>query len=549
MASRAAQALPGWLTGYRREWLVPDVVAGLVIWSVVVPQAVAYAQIAGLPPQAGLMAAPGALLAYAVLGTSRTLVVSATTATSAVSAAAVGPLAGGDVARFAALSAAFALVTAAVLVLAGLVRLGAIADFVSKPVMTGVLFGLGLTIIVGQLPAIFGVPAGDGNFFPRLWDLLKDLGDTSGWTLAVGAGSVAVLVLGRRLAPVVPSTLVVLVLAIAVSALLDLSSHGVDVVGDIPNALPDPSLPDVSGGDIVDLIAPAFGVLIVSAEAIGVARSLATRDGYAIDPNRDLVALGGSNLLAGLSMGFVQSGGASQTAAADRAGGKTQLASLVSAGLIVLTGAFLAPLFEDLPQATLAAIVVVAITSFLDVASLRRFAAIRRSAVVFALIALGGVLVLGVLQGLVVAAVLSLAYVIKRISRPTVGPLARDPRTGEWGRAAVHPDWERDPEVLVVRSEGLLLYPNAFYVKDRVRAEIAAASPRPRAVVLDLSQNRDLDVETLDMLGELADALAKDGVELRLASVRSEAAEVLRRSGVARRARVEPTIDAARDDR
>ena len=260
----------------------------------------------------------------------------------------------------------------------------------------------------------------DGNFFPALWDLLGELGDVHAATLAVGAGSLVVLIAGRRLVPKVPSTLLVLVLAIAVSALLDLQEHGVDVVGEIPTALPDPAIPDVSADDLVDLVAPALGVLILSAEAVGVARGLAVRHGYAVDPDRDLVAMGASNALAGLSSGFVQSGGASQTAAADGAGGRSQLASLLAAGLILLTGAFLAPLFEDLPQAALAAIVIVAVAGFFDVAELRRFARIRRSAIVFAVIALAGVLVLGVLKGLIVAAGLSLVYVVMRISRPTV---------------------------------------------------------------------------------------------------------------------------------
>jgi SulP family sulfate permease len=253
---------PGWIAGYSRDWLRPDLVAGVVIWSVVTPQAVAYAQIAGLPPQAGLMAAPGALIAYALLGTSRQLVVSATTATAAVSAATVGPLAHGDPVRFAALSAALAIVVAVVLVLGGALRLGAVADLVSKPVMTGFLFGLGLTISIAQLPSLFGVPAGDGNFFPQLWDLLGHLDDIATTTLAVGAGSLAVLLLGHRLLPRIPATLLVLALGIAASSLLHLDHHGVDVVGDIPHALPDLAVPDVNADDIVQLITPAFGVLI-----------------------------------------------------------------------------------------------------------------------------------------------------------------------------------------------------------------------------------------------------------------------------------------------
>jgi MFS superfamily sulfate permease-like transporter len=199
--------LPDWLTGYRRAWLVPDVLAGVIVWSVVVPQAVAYAQIAGLPPSAGLAAAPGALLAYALLGTSRSLVVSATTATSALSAAAVGPLADGDAARLAALSAALEIVAAAVLVVAGVLQLGRVMDFVPKPVMTGFLFGLGLVVTIGQLPKLFGVAGGSGGFFRQLWDLVERLGETSGWTFAVGIASVAALVALARLAPKLPGTL------------------------------------------------------------------------------------------------------------------------------------------------------------------------------------------------------------------------------------------------------------------------------------------------------------------------------------------------------
>ena len=217
-------------------------------------------------------------------------------------------------------------------------------------------------------------------------------------------------------------------IAIAVSALLDLAGHGVEVVGEIPNAVPDPAIPDVSTDDLVALVAPALGVLIVSAEAVGVARALAVKHGYRVDPSRDLMAIGASNALAGLSSGFVQSGGASQTAAADGAGGRTQLATVIAALLILLTGAFLTSLFEDLPQATLAAIVVVAVSGFYDVAGLRRLARIRRSAIAFAALALVGVLGLGVLQGLVVTAGLTLVYVLRHMSDRQVTPLVRGPR-------------------------------------------------------------------------------------------------------------------------
>ena len=418
-------------------------------------------------------------------------------------------------------------------------------DLVSKPVMTGFLFGLALTVTVGQLPKLFGVPAGSGNFFPRVADLVRDLDDTSWWTLAVGVACVAALLALRRLAPGVPGMLVVLAGAIVVSALLDLSSHGVAIVGDLPNALPDPSVPDVGWNDLADLMPAALGMLILSAEAAGVSRAIASAEGYRVDVNRDLVGLGGSNLLAGLSSGFVQSGGASQTMAGEQAGGKTQLSSIVAAGIVLITGAFLTGLFHDLPDATLAAIVVVAISGFFRVDELERFWRVRRTAFVLASVALVGVLVFGVLPGLLVAVVLSLILVIQRISRPPVVLLARDPVTGAWGSAERHPDWPAAAGLIVVRAEGPLFYANATVVKERLTELVVAADPRPRALVLDLSSNHVLDVESLDMLGDLAAGLRTDGVELRLGAVHVDVDEMLRRGGVADRMRIEPTLDAA----
>ena len=358
-------------------------------------------------------------------------------------------------------------------------------------------------------------------------------------------GSLALLILGRRFLPGFPATLLVLALAIVVSALAGLQDHGVDVVGEIPDRTARPGAPRCGIADLGALIAPALGVLILSAEAVGVARALAVKHDYQVDPNRDLVGMGAANALAGLSSGFVQSGGASQTAAADGAGGRSQLASLVAAGLILLTGAFLAPLFEDLPQATLAAIVIVAIAGFFDVAELRRFEHVRRSALVFALLALAGVLALGVLQGLIVTAGLSLVYVVAA-PQPAVGRRARPrPRHGRVGPHRPPRGLARRRRAsLVVRSDGPLLYPNANAVKERVLA-LAAAAPDARVVVLDLVQSTELDIQTADALGELADALRDDGRELRLALVRAPALGVLERSGVAAKARVEQALDAA----
>ncbi len=536
-------AVPAWLSSYRRDWLGADTVAGLIVWSVVTPQCVAYAQIAGLPPQAGLMAAPPAMIGYALLGQSRSLVVSATTATSAVSAAAIGTMAHGDAGRFAALSAALALVSAAVLIVAGFLRLGGISDLVSKPVMTGFLFGLGLTIMVSQLPPVFGIAGGSGDFIPRIRELVSHLGSTHAQTLAVGAASLALLIALKRVAPRIPGTLVVLALAIAVSALLHLSAHGVAVVGHLPTALPHPSFPGVSAHDFADLVPTAFGIMLLTTEAVGVARALASQQHYSIQANRELMALGVANGLAGLSSGFVQSGGASQTAAADAAGGKSQLTSVIAAGLLLLTGAFLAPLFKDLPEATLSAIVIVAIAGFLRVDELRRFAGVRRSAIVFALVALFGVLVLGVLAGLIVAAVLSLARALALLSRPTVATLARDAATGAWRAAQADP--HPTGPALILRVSGPLFYSNSLHVKERILSLVAGRDPVPGRVVLDMAQTADLDLESMDMLGELAAELSGRGVVLVLAAVHAPVMEILRRGGILDQVTIAPTLDAA----
>jgi high affinity sulfate transporter 1 len=520
-------------------------VAGVVVWSVVAPQALAYAQIAGLPPEAGLMAAPGALLAYAWLGTSRSLIVSATTATSAVSAAAVGPLAGGDVAKFAALSAALALVTALVLALAGWLRFGAIADLISKPVMTGFMFGLGLTIAIEQLPALLGLEGAEGTFFDRIGALARHLDDVDATTAAVGVSSIALLVVSRRLWPRLPAPLLVLSLAIAISALLDLHGHDVATVGEIPQALPDPAVPDVSVSDLVNLIAPSFGVLVVTAEAIGVARALASAQGARVDPNKDLVALGAANLLGGLSSGFVQSGGASQTAAADEAGGRTQLVAVVCAGLILLTGAFLGGLFTDLPQATLSAIVIVAVSGFWDVAELRRFARVRRSAIVFAGLAILGVVGLGVLQGLVITAALSLVYVVRLMARDTVHALGRDPETGAWERRSRHPGWPVPDGVLAVRNDGQLFYANVLAVKDHI-LELADAGGAPvTRIVVDLGASPGLDVQSVDALADLAREAQRRDATLWLAAVRAPARATLERAGLPEHVRIAASLDEA----
>jgi SulP family sulfate permease len=522
----------------RQPGLRADLVAGVTTWGIVVPQALAYAQIAGLPPQAGLLAAPWALAVYAMLGSSSSLIVAATSSTAALSAVAVAPLVHADAERFAALSATLALVTGAVFALAGALRVGGIADLISKPVLTGFLFGLGLTIAIGQLPKLLGVESARGTFASQLLELLERLGATDGPTLAVGAISLAALLALRHWLPAVPGGLVVLAGALALSAALGLAHDGVAVVGHVPAVLPRLAVPNVHLSDLPRLLPGACGVALVGyTEAITVARSTASARGESIDANRELLALGAANGAAGFGQGFVQSGGASQTAAAVRAGARTQRTSLVAGALVVVTGALLAPVFKDLPQATLGAIVVVAVSGFLRVDELVRFARIRRSAVVLSLVALVGVLLVGVLPGLVIAVALSLVLVVRRLSRPSVSALVRNPINGEFRTRARHSDWEPVPGVLVTRVDGALFYANATVVKERLLALVD--DEQPRTLVLSLGESPELDLESVDMLDDLRGALDRAAVELLIVDVHDRAEAILDRAGVLRRIHVE----------
>jgi len=353
---RLARLVPAvdWLARYRRAWLRGDVVAALTTWALVVPQAIAYAQIADLPPQAGLFAAFAGLLGYALLGSSRQLVVSPTSSTAAITAALVAPVAAGDVARFGALAAALAILVGLVLALLGLLHMGFVSRFISAGVQAGFMFGLGLTIIVGQVPKLLGVPKGDGDFFPQLVHLLTRLDDTNAWTAAIGLGSLAVLFAAKRLAPALPAALGVVVAGIAVVALFGLAGHGVEVIGRVEGAVPVLAVPAVAWRDLLALLPGALAIAVIGyAESATVAESLADEHGYSVRPDRELVAIGGANVLAGLFQGFITGGGASQSAANDRAGAQTQLVSLLVSGLTVLTAVALLPLFRDLPQAVL----------------------------------------------------------------------------------------------------------------------------------------------------------------------------------------------------
>jgi sulfate permease, SulP family len=529
------------LAGYDRTWLRGDLLAGMTVWAVLVPEALAYASIAGVSPVVGLYAAPGALLLYAAFGSSRHLVVGPMSATAALSAAAVAEVATQGSADFAAHTVALALTTGLLALGAGLLRLGFLASFISEPVLKGFIIGLALTIVAGQLPDLLGVEGAGGNFFERLWGVLADLGQTSATTLLVGLASLA-LVLGlRRVAPRVPGSLVAVLAGIAAVWLLDLDAHGVVIVGQIDSGLPALGPPDVDASHYLALAPAAAGVMLVGfAEGLGAAKTYAARAHYEVDANRELLGLGAANLGAGLSSGMVVNGSLSKTAVNGAAGARSQVSGLVVAVLTVVTLLFLTGLFENLPEATLAAVVIAAVIELVDLPALTAlyrmatrqlrgiYGIAARPDFYAAVAALAGVLVFDTLPGLFIGIAVSLLLLLYRASRPHVAVLGQVPgRPGHYGDVQRHPENQLEPGVVLLRVEGGLFFANADTVRDAIRN---AAGPGTRAVVLDAETAPFIDVSAARMLVLLTGDLRRSGVELVIARDVGQVRDVLRRA-------------------
>jgi sulfate permease, SulP family len=522
-----------WLPLYKREDLVPDLIAAITVWGILVPASMAYAEIAGIPPQAGLAASTVALALYAIFGTSRNLKVAMTSAMAITSAAIVAPLALGDPSLTIGLTAALALMAGAILLIAGIARFGFISDFLSKSVVTGFVFGIALTIIIGQLPKILGVPGGSGTFFEQLAQLIANLGLTNPWTLAIGMGAIALIVMIRRTFPIIPGALVALVAGILAVSLFNLDQYGVSIVGTIPAGFPVPSLPHVDITAIPFLMAGAVGIVFIAiGESLGVARAYAARYHYEIDPDQELIALGSANIGCGLFQGATVDATLSSTATGDAAGARTQVSGLFTAALIFLTLILIAPLFRNLPQAVLGAVVIVAVLGLLDVAAIRRYYVMRRTDFWLAVTALTGVILIGILEGLVIAVLLSLIMLLYRASRPNLVVLGRVPgQDGMYGDIMRVPENEPVPGLLILRLDSPLYFFNANVARKGI-VDLVTAGKDFHAVILDIGATTDLDLASVDMLRELADSLRANKIVILFAHVRGPVRDRMRLTGL-----------------
>lgn len=528
--SRSYLPIRTWLPQYSRAWLRPDVVAALTTWALVVPQAIAYGQLAGLPAQAGLYTAFAALLAYGIFGTSRHLVVSPTSSTAIVSAALIAPMAMGDAGQFASLSAMLAILVGAVFIIYGLLKLGFVSQFIATSVQVGMMFGLGLTIIATQIPKLLGIPGGEGTFVDQVGNILRNLDQTNLTTLALGVTCLAALLLLKRFAPRFPAALAVVVGSILVVTFLNLGNLGVEVIGRIDTSVPLPAVPRVGFSEILTLLGGAVIISLIGyAESDTVAEQFAVKHRYEIYPNQELVGLGAANVAAGLFQGFIVAGGASQTAASESAGAKSQLSNLIVSGLVLLTVVALMPLFSNLAQAVLGAIVIAAVISFINVPAMKRIYHLRHDSFALAVVALLGVLILGVLPGLILAMLISVVLILINDARPEVSTLGALPDQEGYASVERNPEAQSIPGLLIIRPEASLMAFNAKHIRkellDRVRAK-----PDTRVVLLDLETNSDLDVEGLDTLGHLLRELKLQDVELWLARVRGPVSQMLDRA-------------------
>ncbi len=542
-----------WLPAYQKGWLRGDVIAALTLWALLVPEAMAYAGIAGMPPETGLYAAPLALIAYAIFGSSRHLSVGPSSAVAALSFSVVAGLAVVGSPEFILLTITLAFVVGILLIIGGFLRLGVLADFLSRPVLDGFVVGVAISIAVGQLDKILGFEPDGYEFVPDMLQFLSHLNLTDVPTLIVGAVSLALLFALHKYTPKLPSALIVLFLAIAASTLFNFEAIGIHIVGAIPAGLPTFGVPsDLSIEDMLAVLTGGFGLALVAfAESVAIARAYGTKFGYEVDANQELLATGVANLGSGFSGAFVVDGSMSRTAAAVTSEAKTQMVSLVAAAAILITAVALTPLFYALPEATLGAIVIHAVWKNINFRKISKYRHITDIDFATSLVAMGGVLILGLLEGLVLATFLGLIVLLFSTKRRNTIVVGKVPNTEVYRSLDNFSDAQTFPGLLILRFDGTLFFANAHDFIVAATHTIAASEPAIKVVLLDSESINDIDATAVFTLKEFQDQLQKTGVDLRFARVKTHVMVVMDRAGLTKvvsEKHFYPTVQTAVDD-
>lgn len=535
----APRGIQRWVPGirmlrtYRTRWLRSDLVAGIVLAAILVPQGMAYAELAGLPPVTGLYTTIACLVGYALMGPSRVLVLGPDSSVSPLIFAAITPLlAGGDPATAITLAGMLALLVGAIEIGLGIGKLGFVADLLSKEVQVGYMNGLAITIVVGQLPKLFGFSTDADGFVEEVKAFIADLDHTDTTTLLLGLAVLAVLLGLPLLTRRIPAVLVAVVGATIVTALLGLGDEGVATVGALPQGIPTPSMPWTSVSDVAPLLAAAVGIVLVSlTDTIALSTSFAARRGEEVDPDQEMIGIGSANVAAGLFQGFAVSASSSRTAVAEQSGTKSQVTGLVGAVMVVVLLVFLPSLLSDLPQTALAAVVIGAAFSLMDVPILRKYLRVRRSALTLSLVATAGVVLLGVLQGILLAVVLSILLFFRRSWWPHGEILGHEiPDLDGWHSVERYPDARQEPGILVFRWEAPLFFANAGIFRQQVRRLVRRH--RPRWFVLQCEAITDIDVTAADMLERLDLELNAQGVNVAFVELRDRLKDRVLRYGL-----------------
>jgi high affinity sulfate transporter 1 len=531
--------LESWVPGiqavrtYQRAWLGRDVMAGLILCALLIPQGMAYAELAGLPAITGLYTTIICLVAYAAFGPSPYLVLGPDSSLGPMIAAIILPMAAGNTEYAVALAGMLALMVGIIALVAGIGRLGFISDLLSKPVRVGYMAGLAITIFFSQLPKLFGFSVDGGNIIVDIREFLTNLDQTNVWALGIGVLSLVIVLGLRRRSPRIPGILIAVVVAIAISSLFDFAAKGVDVVGVLPQGFPMPSFPAVDIADLPLLAAGALGITLVAiGDTISVSAGFAARRGDEVDSDQELVGIGAANFLSGFFHGFPVSTSSSRTAVAEQAGAKSQLTGLLAAALVLLMLLFVPGLVQNLPESVLAAVIIIAASSLLDIPELRHLWNQRKSEFYLAAISLLGVALIGVLEGILIAVMVSIIQLFIRAWRPHSAVLGKTKSVAGYHDITRYPEAILTPGMLMLRWDAPLFFANANLFRRRVRELVKQTDPTPRWIVLAAEPITDVDTTAADMLVELDEELNAAGIHLILAELKDPVKDKIERYGL-----------------
>jgi len=529
-----ASVLPitGWLPTYTRRLLRADAIAGITLTAFAIPELMAYAQLAGLPPEYGLYAGIVAPLVYCLFGTIREMNIGPSSSEAILTAAMIGMLSGIDATRYASLAALTALMAGSIAIIARIFRLGFIVNLISETVLKGFLAGMGIVIICGQLFKIFGITPVQGPFFDQLTYLLIHIPSSNLPTLIIGAGAISFLICAERRCRKIPAALIVVITSILLMTFSDLASRGVQEVGSIPAGLPGLVIPGISFADLQFLFPLAFAIFLLAyVEDMSIGTSLARRYRYKVDSNQELLALGATSIATGLFQGFPVAGSFSRTALNEINGAVTQMTGIIAAGLTAIVALFFTGLFTSMPEAIIGSLILVAVLKLIDVKGLIRIARISRNEFAIALATCAGVLLFGILSGVFLGVILSLTDILYRVTSPRIAVLGRVPDTRQYADRIKHPENEAIPGVLIIRVDAPLIFANAEIVKERIW-ELITEDPIIKLVLFDMSASPIIDVSAADMITDLYQELTEAGIKLRLADATWQVRKMLRISGV-----------------